>query len=276
MGSIGNKVTAFMLGLGLLGGGVFAVDAAAAPVDAPTMSLAVAQATPDATPGVDDQQCREEENTDNGEQEANGAEDDIQDEHGADDAAEGDTEDNGDGEQDKNSENDAAEGDTEDNDDDEQSENGAEQESANATPGAVTEGQDLLPQAKITVEQAVTTAQGAATGELGTVELEDQTGTLVFDVTVGDQAVTVDAATGTVASVEPVRNTEHECKDDAAVAPGTLTEGQDLLPQAKITVEQAVTTAQGAAMSDLGAAVLDRTGEVLSAARANHSGLQTG
>lgn len=257
MGSIRNKAAALLLGLGLLGGGVFAVEAAAAPAGGPPVSFA-AQATPDAA----DPQCLEEQNEEAGEQEANGTAQATpgagQEANGADDDAEGDTEDNGDDEQDENSEDDAAEGDTKDTGEDEQGENGAEQESASATPGALTQGQDLLPKARITVEQAVTTAQGAATGDLGTVELEDRQGTLVFEVTVGDQEVFVDATTGTVASVEPVQNTGNGCEDDAAVAPGTLTEGQELLPKAGITVEQAIRTAQGAATGDLSSVELDQ------------------
>lgn len=254
MSSIRNKLAAPLLGLGLLGGGFFAVDAAAGPSSAP----AITQATPGASPAATDQQCVDEQNDDNGQEEANEAEDDVQEANGVDNVAEGETDNNGDDELGENGEDDA-----EDNRNDEQEENGADQESTAATPGTLTEGQDLLPQTKITVEQAITTAQGAAIGNVGTVELEDRKSTLVFEVTVGDQAITVDASTGTVASIEPVRNTENECEDDAVVAPGTLTEGQDLLPRARITVEQAITTARVVAIGNVGAVALDQDGGTL-------------
>lgn len=234
MSSVRNKVAALLIGLGLLGGGAFAVDTIAAPLDASPNSLAATQATPDAT----DQQCQDE---DVDEQEANEADNDsAQNENGADDSTEGDN--------DADSNNDG---------DDEQDENSEEQESENAEPGTLTEGQDLMPQAEITLDEAITTAQDAEPGDLGTVELEERDGTLVFEVTVGDQEVFVDATTGTVASVEPAQDNEHECEDEATGEPGTLTEGQDLIPQADITLDQAITTAQDAATGDLGTVELE-------------------
>jgi uncharacterized membrane protein YkoI len=149
---------------------------------------------------------------------------------------------------------DAAEGDTGDD--------SAEDE--NAQPGTLTDGQDLLPQATITLEQAIATAQGAATGELGTVDLEQDGGTLVFEVNVGDQEVYVDATTGAVVSVGPAQQGNNENGDDeTAVAPGTLAEGQDLLSQATITLEQAVAAAQGAASGTLGEVDLVQDGDKL-------------
>lgn len=238
MDSIRNKMAALLLALGMLGGSAFAVEAATGPSS--LSSFHAIQATPDASPAATDTTCLDEQDEEAGEEdEANG------------DDKEGAREEN------------EAENDTEDDGGDEQDDNGTGQESAPATPGTLTEGQDLMPGAKITVEQAITTAQGAATGSLGTVELEERAGTLVFEVTIGEQEVFVDATTGTVASVEPVKNTGNDCEDDAAVAPGTLTEGQDLLPQAKITVEQAITTAQGSATGNLGEVELEQNGGTL-------------
>ncbi|MGB2695977.1 MAG: PepSY domain-containing protein [Dehalococcoidia bacterium] len=69
-----------------------------------------------------------------------------------------------------------------------------------APAGKLDDGADLLPQAGITVNQAVAAAQGAATGELGEVDLEDYQGTLVFNVDIGDKDVKVDASNGSVVS----------------------------------------------------------------------------
>lgn len=263
MGSIRHKLAALLLGLGLLGGGVVAAEVAAAPVHSPGIALAAAQATPGATPGVADPQCLDEQN-ENGEKDAAGDTDNVQDENGADDAIEGDTEE-GDSEEDDTAEGSTEEGaeDADENGSDEQADDGAEQDAASATPGTLTQGQDLLPQAKITVDAAVATAQGEATGDLGSVELEERDGTLVFEVTVGDQEVFVDAATGAVISVEPVQNAEADCENEAEGAPGTLVEGQDLLPQTTITLEQSITTAQGKATGDLGTVELEQDGGTL-------------
>jgi uncharacterized membrane protein YkoI len=64
------------------------------------------------------------------------------------------------------------------------------------------DGKDLLPQAKITEQQAIAAAQGAATGALDEVDLEHRAGVLVFNVDVGSSDVKVDAATGRVVAVD--------------------------------------------------------------------------
>ena len=63
------------------------------------------------------------------------------------------------------------------------------------------DGSELLPQAGISLEEAIAAAQGAAPGAVGEVDLEYAAGTLVFNVDVGDQDVHVDAASGAVVSV---------------------------------------------------------------------------
>ncbi len=75
-----------------------------------------------------------------------------------------------------------------------------ESESA-AQPGTIDDGKELLPQASISLEQAISAAQGAASGELGEVDLEHYQGKLVFNVEIGRSDVKVDAATGTVLGV---------------------------------------------------------------------------
>lgn len=223
----GNRLAALLLGAGLLGGGAMAADVGAAAPASQATPAAAAQATPPAaqTAAAD---CEEDEgNGREGERDA----DNVEAENGADDAAEGDTD--ADTAADEAAENDG--------------ENGEEDEAATAArPGELSEGRDLLPRAAIGVERAVAAAQGRATGELGSVELEEKDGWLVFEVTVGEQEVFVDAADGAIVSVGPVQNGEHNggdgCEDGEATdgTPGALDDGQNLLSRATITVAQAV------------------------------------
>jgi hypothetical protein len=69
---------------------------------------------------------------------------------------------------------------------------------AQVAPGTIDDGKELLPQAKITLEQAIQTAQNSHPGKLGEVDLEHYKGQLVFNVDMGDQDVKVDATTGAV------------------------------------------------------------------------------
>jgi len=64
------------------------------------------------------------------------------------------------------------------------------------------DGKDLLPEAKITLHQAVAAAQSAASGPIGEVDLEHTQGGLAFNVDVGDKDVKVDAANGSVLGME--------------------------------------------------------------------------
>jgi uncharacterized membrane protein YkoI len=72
-----------------------------------------------------------------------------------------------------------------------------------AKPGSLDDGKDLLPQAKIGLARAVEAAQQAAQGQLGQVDLERLDGRVVYSVDVGDREVRIDAADGTVASIQP-------------------------------------------------------------------------
>ena len=72
-----------------------------------------------------------------------------------------------------------------------------------ARPGSLDDGKGLLPQAGISVKQAVAAAQRAEQGELGQVDLEQRDGTLVFTVDVGSNEVHVNAADGSIASITP-------------------------------------------------------------------------
>jgi uncharacterized membrane protein YkoI len=63
------------------------------------------------------------------------------------------------------------------------------------------DGKDLLSQASITEAQATAAAQGAASGDLNEVDLEQFQGTLAYNVDVGQSDVKVDAHTGRVLDV---------------------------------------------------------------------------
>jgi uncharacterized membrane protein YkoI len=71
---------------------------------------------------------------------------------------------------------------------------------AQVPAGTLDDGKDLLPQAGISLDQAIKAAQGANTGSLGEVDLEHYKGHLVFNVDIGDHDIKVDAANGKVLS----------------------------------------------------------------------------
>ncbi|MFN0146402.1 MAG: PepSY domain-containing protein [Dehalococcoidia bacterium] len=73
---------------------------------------------------------------------------------------------------------------------------------AEAAPGTLDDGKELLPEAKVSIEDAIAAAKGAATGNLGEVDLEYWKTGLVFNVDIGDADVKVDALTGQVVGVE--------------------------------------------------------------------------
>ena len=68
--------------------------------------------------------------------------------------------------------------------------------------GVLDDGKELLPQAGITLAEAIAAAQTAASGPLDEVDLERWQGRLVFNVDVGDSDVKVDAATGEVLAAD--------------------------------------------------------------------------
>lgn len=69
-------------------------------------------------------------------------------------------------------------------------------------PGTIDDGKELLPQAAITLDQAIAAAQATGPGELGEVDLEHDQGRLVFNVDMGDRDVKVDAQTGAILGAE--------------------------------------------------------------------------
>lgn len=189
VGTKGTWIAALLLSAGLLGGTGLA--AGAAPLAA---NHTVAQTTDNGA------QCQTEAEDKNGNEQG-----DVEDENGSDQGAE-----DQDNVQDENGADDAAEGDT---DADTAADEAAEESDTAAKPGELSEGQELLPKAKITVEAAVQAAQGSATGALGAVELEEKNGKLVFEVIVGDQEVFVDAADGTIVSADSI---QQGAEDEAA------------------------------------------------------------
>ena len=70
-------------------------------------------------------------------------------------------------------------------------------------PGSLDDGKDLQPQASITLDRAIASAQKAASGGLGQVDLEHYRNRLVYMVDVGNQEVRVDATNGKVVAISP-------------------------------------------------------------------------
>jgi uncharacterized membrane protein YkoI len=70
-------------------------------------------------------------------------------------------------------------------------------------PGSLDDGKELRSQASITLGEAIASAQTAASGSLGQVDLEHYEGRLVYTVDVGDHEVKVDAANGSIDGVVP-------------------------------------------------------------------------
>jgi uncharacterized membrane protein YkoI len=195
--SIGKeKLAAILIALGFATGGAIAFGANAAPFHSSGLTTAGYQASPAATVCADDGQDENESDA----PDANEPEGDVEDQQG-------DVNENENDQPDANE----SEGQAEDQHDDQgvmangspEPEDGECDDSAPATPGALDDGADLLPQAKISVDQAIAAAQAAATGDLGEVDLEYRDNVLVFSVDIGTSEVKIDAATGTVIAIVP-------------------------------------------------------------------------
>jgi uncharacterized membrane protein YkoI len=70
-------------------------------------------------------------------------------------------------------------------------------------PGSLDDGKDLQSQTTISLARAIRSAQRAASGSLGQVDLEHYRGRIVYMVDVGDQEVRVDARDGSIAAISP-------------------------------------------------------------------------
>jgi uncharacterized membrane protein YkoI len=76
---------------------------------------------------------------------------------------------------------------------------GAAAGASNSPTGSrLDDGKQYLPQTKVTEQQAIAAAQGAASGNLNEVDLEYYNGHLSWNVDVGSKNVKVDAASGKV------------------------------------------------------------------------------
>jgi uncharacterized membrane protein YkoI len=75
---------------------------------------------------------------------------------------------------------------------------GANAASAGAPASRLDDGAQYLSQAKISEQEAIRSAQSAASGALNEVDLEQYQGTLAWNVDVGAHDVKVDASTGQV------------------------------------------------------------------------------
>lgn len=73
---------------------------------------------------------------------------------------------------------------------------------ATGAAGQIDDGAELLSQASITLEEAISAAQAKFGGQLGEVDLETYRGKLVFNVDIGKYDVKVDAASGAVLGQE--------------------------------------------------------------------------
>jgi uncharacterized membrane protein YkoI len=72
-----------------------------------------------------------------------------------------------------------------------------------AKPGALDDGRELRSQTSVPLAIAVSTAQKAAAGALGQVDLERYHGGVVYMVDIGAQEVRVDATSGKVVAISP-------------------------------------------------------------------------
>jgi len=88
------------------------------------------------------------------------------------------------------------------------------------------EQQLLQTKAKITADQAKAAAQAKVSGTVSGVQLEDEDGTVVYQVIVGNQEVKVNAADGSIVKIEAA-DTENESDDTAQMTTGHGNEPND-------------------------------------------------
>ncbi len=70
-------------------------------------------------------------------------------------------------------------------------------------PGSLDDGKELQSQTRISLAQAVAAAERAKSGQLGQVDLKQRGASVQYVVDVGDREVSVDAASGSVVSIDP-------------------------------------------------------------------------
>jgi hypothetical protein len=79
---------------------------------------------------------------------------------------------------------------------------GVGEDEGQVAPGTLDDRKDLLPQAQITIDDAIAAAQAVYQGTLAEIDLEHYKGHLVFNVDSGGKDIKVDASNGTVLGAE--------------------------------------------------------------------------
>lgn len=110
---------------------------------------------------------------------------------------------------------------------------------SNAKPGELKDGKKYVEDAKVTLDEAISTAKKNASGDLGPVELDREDGKLIYEVEIGHEVVLIDAETGEVIQVR--------INGDCYTMIGDVKfEDEDaLVDTVSITPEQAIEIAEG-------------------------------
>lgn len=83
------------------------------------------------------------------------------------------------------------------------------------------EAERLRPLAKITLEQAQTAAQASQPGPVKEVQLENEEGNLIYEVTIADTDVGIDAGNGKVLYTEPANGPDSE-EEKSTFSPSSI------------------------------------------------------
>jgi len=119
--------------------------------------------------------------------------------------------------------------------------------------GRLDDGQRLLSDADISVEDAIAIAEGAATGRVDDIELERLGDRLLYQVEVGRSEVFVDANSGEVVAVEADDDGDDWLDDGVGFEDDT-----NMGVEVAITPQQAIEAARGAAEGFVDDVELDR------------------
>lgn len=109
----------------------------------------------------------------------------------------------------------------------------------NTRPGELVDGKEYQDEAKVSLDDAIATAQDEVDGEVGEIELDREDGKLIYEVEIGTDEVLIDAETGEVIRVRP--------NDDCETMIGDVRFEDDdrLVDTVSITPEKAIEIAQG-------------------------------
>ena len=89
-----------------------------------------------------------------------------------------------------------------------------QQDSSEEIAAEKIESQKLAPLAKITVDQAKQVAEAQVSGTASDVELDNENGSLVYEVKIGNQEVKVDADNGSVLKIEQDDNEKEDIESE--------------------------------------------------------------